>query len=190
MIYLASSSPRRAELLTQIGIEFKCLPVEIDESRRDSETADQYVCRMAETKARGGECMVSTAAPILAADTIIAIDGNIVGKPAGHRQCRSILAQLSGRQHAVLSAVALIYQGEIRLRVSKSRVSFRVLEAIEIEAYCASDEALDKAGGYAIQGKAAVFIDHLEGSYSSVMGLPLFETAELLKQVGIAVIKS
>jgi septum formation protein len=100
------------------------------------------------------------------------------------------LAQLSGRRHAVLSAVALNYQGEIKLRVSKSRVSFRALEAIEIEAYCASDEPLDKAGAYAIQGKAAVFIDHLEGSYSSVMGLPLFETAELLKQVGIAVLKS
>jgi len=187
MIYLASSSPRRAELLAQIGIEFKLLPVEIDESQRDSETADQYVSRMAATKTRAGETMVFAGAPILAADTIITIDGNIVGKPTDHLHCRSILAQLSGRQHTVLSAVALNYEGEIKLKVSKSRVGFRALAAIEIEAYCGSDEPLDKAGAYAIQGKAAIFIDYLEGSYSSVMGLPLFETAELLKQVGIAV---
>ncbi len=190
MIYLASSSPRRAELLGQIGIEFEILKVDIDESRKTTESAEQYVCRMAKTKAKAGNNMVSSTAPVIAADTIITIDGNILGKPDDCSHCREILAELSGRQHQVLSAVALNYEGEIKLRISNNKVSLRELEAAEIEAYCAGDEPLDKAGAYAIQGRAAVFIDHLEGSYSSVMGLPLFETAELLKQVGIAVLKS
>jgi septum formation protein len=189
MIYLASSSPRRAILLDQIGIQFKVLSVDIDESKNTEESAELYVRRMAETKALAGKNQISADAPVIAADTIITIDGNILGKPNDHTQCGEILTILSGRQHQVLSAVALFSEGETRLRVSKNTVSFRRLEASEIEAYCASDEPLDKAGAYAIQGRAAVFIDHLEGSYSSVMGLPLFETAELLKQVGIAVLK-
>lgn len=187
MIYLASKSPRRAELLRQIGIDFRVLSINIDEFNIATESAEQYVCRMAKTKAMLGKKMVSAGALILAADTIITIDGNIVGKPVDRSHCRSMLKQLSGRRHQVLSAVAMNYQGETKLRVSKNWVSFRQMEAGEIEAYCASDEPLDKAGAYAIQGKAAVFIEHLEGSYSSVMGLPLFETAELLKQTNIAV---
>ena len=190
MIYLASSSPRRADLLRQIGIDFEVLSVNIDESKKAAESAERYVSRMSATKAQVGRSMVSVDAPVLAADTIITIDGNIVGKPADHLCCSEILAKLSGREHQVLSAVALNYEGETRLKVSKNQVSFRALEASEIEAYCASEEPLDKAGAYAIQGKAAIFIDHLAGSYSSVMGLPLFETAELLKQVGITVLKS
>jgi septum formation protein len=190
MIYLASNSPRRAELLRQIGIQFEVIGVDIDESKNDVESADEYVCRMAETKAQVGKLMATGDSPVLAADTIITIDGNIVCKPSDHLHCREILARLSGRQHMVLSAVALNYRGEVKLKISKNRVSFRHLEATEIEAYCAGDEPLDKAGAYAIQRKAAVFIEHLEGSYSSVMGLPLFETAELLKQVGTAVLKT
>jgi septum formation protein len=189
MIYLASSSPRRAILLNQIGIQFEVLSVDIDESIKADESAEQYVCRMADSKALAGKNLISVDAPVIAADTIITIDGNILGKPRDHSHCGEILANLSGQQHQVLSAVALFNKGETRLKVSKNTVSFRQLEASEIEVYCASDEPLDKAGAYAIQGRAAVFIDHLEGSYSSVMGLPLFETAELLKQAGIAVLK-
>jgi len=193
MIYLASSSPRRAELLHQIGVEFTTLAVNIDESLLASESAQEYVCRMAETKVVAGETMISSVAgnaPVLAADTIITIDGNIVGKPDNYHHCRRILAQLSGRQHQVMSAVALKFENRIKLKMSINRVSFRRLEQAEIDAYCTSVEPLDKAGAYAIQGIAAVFIEHLEGSYSSVMGLPLFETAELLKQANIAVLKS
>ena len=189
MIYLASSSPRRAHLLKQIGIPFEVLRVDIDESIKAAESAEQYVCRMAETKALAGGKLLSGNATVIAADTIITIDGKILGKPDDGSHCQEILAKLSGRQHLVLSAVALNSEGETRLKVSTNKVSFRQLDAAEIAAYCASDEPLDKAGAYAIQGRAAVFIDHLDGSYSSVMGLPLFETAELLKQVGIAVLK-
>jgi septum formation protein len=190
MIYLASKSPRRAELLRQIGLQFKVIEVDIDESKNDAESPEAYVCRVAEYKARAGRSALDVDSPVLAADTIIAIDGKLFGKPTDYTHCHKILAQLSGRQHQVLSAVALNFQGETKLKLSKNRVSFRRLESAEIDAYCASEEPLGKAGAYAIQGKAAVFIDHLEGSYSSVMGLPLFETAELLKQVGIAVLKS
>lgn len=187
MIYLASNSPRRAELLRQIGIKFQVLSVNIDESSHVAESAEQYVLRMAKDKAHAGRSMISASSPVLAADTIISIDGNIVGKPVDPAHCRKMIAQLSGRRHAVLSAVALSYQNDIKLKVCKSWVSFRHLEAAEIEAYCASGEPVDKAGAYAIQGKAAVFIENLEGSYSCVMGLPLFETAELFKQTNIAV---
>ncbi len=190
MIYLASSSPRRADLLRQIGIDFQVLRVNVDESKIAAESAERYVSRMSETKAQAGRSLVSVDAPVLAADTIIAIDGNIVGKPDDSFCCQQILAKLSGREHQVLSAVALNYEGKTRLKLSINQVGFRVLEASEIDAYCATNEPLDKAGAYAIQGKAAIFIDHLAGSYSSVMGLPLFETAELLKQVGITVLKS
>ena len=192
MIFLASSSQRRAELLRQIGIDFKILETSIDESRLPAESAEEYVCRMAETKARAGEKMVSAMAeplPVLAADTIISIDGSIVGKPGDSQDCRRILANLSARRHQVLSAVVLVYAGRLELKISLNQVKFRTLEEWEVEAYCAQEEPFDKAGAYAIQGKAAIFIEHLEGSYSSVMGLPLFETAELLQQAGISVLK-
>ena len=189
MIYLASSSPRRADLLRQISIEFEVLHINIDESQNASESAECYVSRICQTKARAGRNIAPTGGPVLAADTIITIDGKIVGKPKNHLCCREILSTLSGREHQVLSAVALDHGGEIRQKVSKNQVSFRALEGSEIEAYCACSEPYDKAGAYAIQGKAAIFIDHMAGSYSSVMGLPLFETAELLKQAGITVLK-
>ncbi len=192
MIFLASSSQRRAELLRQIGVDFKTLAINIDESRLSTESAEEYVCRMAQTKARAGDKLVSARAerlPVLAADTIISIDGSIVGKPDGVQDCRCILAKLSARQHQVLSAVALSYAGRLELKISLSQVKFRALEEWEIETYCAYQEPLDKAGAYAIQGKAAIFIEYMEGSYSSVMGLPLFETAGLLRQAGISVLK-
>ncbi len=188
MIYLASSSPRRAELLRQIGVEFSVHALDVDESCLDGEAPAAYVCRLAETKARAAAAALAPTDAdyrVLAADTTIAIDGDIIGKPADTGGCRCILERLSARQHLVLTAVALATPGQIALRLSQNRVSFRALSAPEIEAYCASGEPMDKAGAYAIQGKAAIFVEHLEGSYSSVMGLPLFETAELLRLSGI-----
>ncbi len=191
MIYLASSSPRRADLLRQIGIEFRVRPVDVDETRAPGEDPVEYVCRIAEAKARRAAAEIaSTDADyvVLGADTTIALDGDIIGKPADRQHCESILRQLSARRHLVLSAVALATPAAVDLRLSRNRVSFRALAAREIERYCACTEPMDKAGAYAIQGKAAIFIDHLEGSYSAVMGLPLFETAELLKGANIRLI--
>jgi len=191
MIYLASSSPRRAQLLHQIGVEFISHPAGIDESRAAGEAPADYVCRMAETKARAAAREIAASCEdyrVLAADTIIALDGDIIGKPADQAECRCILERLSARQHQVLSAVALATPDGIALRLNESRVRFRALKAAEIEAYCCSEEPFDKAGAYAIQGRAALFVEHLDGSYSSVMGLPLLETAELLQDAGLPLI--
>lgn len=192
MIYLASKSPRRAELLRQIGVGFKVLQTDIDESQLVNESVRDYVCRIAKTKVLCCEQNLADdmeRLPILGADTIISIDGNIVGKPVDSNDCCSILTRLSARRHQVLSAVAMGYQGHVDLKVSVNHVTFRALQKSEILSYCADREPMDKAGAYAIQGKAAIFIEHMEGSYSSVMGLPLFETAELLRQAGIAVLQ-
>ena len=188
MIYLASRSPRRAELLRQIGVEFVVHDIDIDESGLPAETPAEYVCRMANSKARVAAEQIAgrqDSSVVLAADTTIAIDNEIIGKPADRDQCHCILGQLSARQHQVLTAVALASRGDIDLRLSRNRVSFRSLSTQEIESYCATAEPMDKAGAYAIQGKAAMFIEYLEGSYSAVMGLPLFETAELLRNADI-----
>lgn len=189
MIYLASNSPRRAELLDQIGVEYGVYAIEIDETRKIGEPAAEYVCRMATEKAQFAAGQLSAQQEnycVLAADTTIALDGDIIGKPADQDQCRCILGQLSARQHLVLTAVALATPAGMNWRLVQNRVSFKSLSAAEIESYCASVEPMDKAGAYAIQGKAALFITHLEGSYSAVMGLPLFETAELLRDADIA----
>lgn len=189
MIYLVSNSPRRAELLDQIGVKFRVHALEIDESRITGEAPAEYVCRMATEKAQLAARQLVPQQPdyrVLAADTAIALDGDIIGKPADRNQCRRILGRLSARQHLVLTAVALATPGGIASRLVQSRVSFRALSAAEIESYCAAEEPMDKAGAYAIQGRAAVFITHLEGSYSAVMGLPLYETAELLQSAETA----
>jgi len=188
MIYLASRSPRRAELLSQIGVKYKVHAIDIDESRLAAESPAEYVCRLATEKAQLAARELAAQQDkfhVLAADTTIALDGDIIGKPADQDQCRCILGQLSARQHLVLTAVALATPGDIAWRLTQSRVSFRALSSREIASYCASEEPMDKAGAYAIQGKAALFIEHLEGSYSAVMGLPLYETAELLQNAGI-----
>jgi septum formation protein len=188
MIYLASRSPRRAELLNQIGVKYQVHAIDIDESRTAGESPAEYVCRLAIEKAQTVARELATqqdSFQVLAADTTISLDGDIIGKPADQDQCRCILGQLSARQHLVLTAVALATPDNIAWRLTQNRVSFRALSPREIESYCASDEPMDKAGAYAIQGKAALFIEHLEGSYSAVMGLPLFETAELLQDAGI-----
>ena len=187
-IYLASSSPRRAELLRQIGMEFVVLGVDVNENRKPGESARQYVCRIARIKAEAGaRRLVLEAADyrVIGADTTIVLDGDIMGKPADRSACRCMLERLSARQHQVLTAVALATPTGIEQRLSRSEVSFRRLTSAEIEAYCAGTEPMDKAGAYAIQGRAAVFIERLEGSYSGVMGLPIFETAELLQASGL-----
>lgn len=187
-IYLASRSPRRAELLRQIGVPFDLLDVNVNESPGPGEPAADYVCRMARIKAEAGARRLAHGPAdyrVLGADTTIVLDGDIMGKPADRSDCRCMLERLSARQHQVLTAVALATPGGIEQRLSSSEVSFRRLTRAEIEAYCAGAEPMDKAGAYAIQGRAAVFIERLEGSYSGVMGLPVFETAELLQASGL-----
>lgn len=181
-IYLASGSPRRRELLQQIGISFEVIPAEVDETVRTGEGPLEYVSRLAEAKAARGwlRGRDKAEAPVLAADTAVVLDGRILGKPAGRDDAIAMLRGLSGRAHEVLTAVALRTAGGTRMAVSRSRVTFRAIEAAEALAYWNTGEPRDKAGAYAIQGYAAVFIADLQGSYSGVMGLPLFETAQLL----------
>ncbi len=191
-IYLASRSPRRRELLKQIGVPFEMLMLrehvgrtaDINEDALPGESPEAYVRRVCETKANIAWRRVTERKlvphPVLAADTTVCIDGEILAKPADHADATRMLKQLSGREHRVLSAVAL-QSGERRLlEVSDSLVRFRAISDDEIAAYVASGEPMGKAGAYAIQGRAAVFVAMLGGSYSGVMGLPLYETAEML----------
>lgn len=191
-IYLASQSPRRRELLQQIGVRFEVISVDVPELRKPSEVAVQFVERLALDKARAGWQHSPQDRPVLGADTIVVLDEDILGKPLDRAGAEAMLARLSGREHLVMTAVALVglVAGEVQeaMRLSISRVRFRTIPAEERLTYCASGEADDKAGSYAIQGRAAVFVEHLEGSYSGVMGLPVFETADLLKEFAIPVI--
>ncbi len=187
-IYLASASPRRAELLQQIGVEFEQIITNIDESRHQGEVAEMYVLRLALEKARAGLAMLAEGElrPVLGADTVVVCDGEILGKPADREQAMAMLASLSGRSHRVMTAVAMVRaDGEEHSRLSVSDVTLREVSPDEAQAYWHSGEPADKAGGYAIQGLAAIFIEHLEGSYSGVMGLPLYETAQMLAALGI-----
>lgn len=185
-IYLASTSPRRRELLHQIGIGYQVLEITLMERRHANELPEMYVVRLAVDKARAGWNMVkgSNPLPVLGADTAVVVDDEILGKPADFQDCMAMLTRLSGRVHHVYTGVALVSDVE-ETRLSVSTVTFRNIDDDEQMAYCASGESLDKAGGYAIQGRAAVFVAHLAGSYTGVMGLPLYETAELLMEAGI-----
>ncbi|HYQ91716.1 MAG TPA: Maf family protein [Candidatus Competibacteraceae bacterium] len=193
-IYLASSSPRRRELLEQIGVSYRTVAVEVDETPLPGEEPATYVGRLALAKARAGwEVLITRQSgprpiPVLGADTAVVLDGVFLGKPRDRSEGLAILTALSGREHQVMSAVALVAGDCSALRVQESRVRFRALTQTECEAYWDTGEPVDKAGAYGIQGRAAVFITRLEGSYSGVMGLPLFETAELLREFGIAVL--
>lgn len=186
-IYLASASPRRRELLRQIGVSYRLLPVSVDETPLPDETPATYVARLAQVKAQTGLQILGRRKPypVLGADTAVVVDGVILGKPNHRQEGLAMLALLSGREHQVLSAVALATATRNRVTVQESRVRFRQLTVAECEAYWDSGEPLDKAGGYAIQGRAAAFIAELHGSYSGVMGLPLFETTELLREFAI-----
>jgi len=184
-ILLASASPRRSELLRQVGIAHEVRPVDVDEAVRPGEAPPAYVLRLAEAKAAALWRRLAPAErrPVLAADTTVALEGSIFGKPADLAEARAMLGQLSGRTHEVHTAVALKHAGGAAARVSSSRVSLRELAPAEIDWYWGTGEPADKAGGYAVQGRAAVFIRHIAGSYSGIMGLPLYETWELLAPV-------
>lgn len=193
-VYLASGSPRRRALLEQIGVAYQVLAVAVDESIVPGESAGAYVRRLALAKATAGlEASRSAPAPVLAADTAVVLDGAILVKPTDRADGERMLEALSGRTHEVLTAVALAIRGvaaadgqAMESRLSRSEVTFRTIPPAEARRYWESGEPKDKAGGYAVQGLAAVFIADLHGSYSGVMGLPLYETAELLDAAGIA----
>ncbi|MEI6319644.1 MAG: nucleoside triphosphate pyrophosphatase [Pseudomonadota bacterium] len=197
LLYLASHSPRRRELLRQINVRFETLLLRSDRMRgsdveeivRVGEAPTDYVTRITLEKARMGAARARERgmAPgvVLAADTEVVIDGEALGKPRDAAAATQMLTRLSGRSHEVLSAVAVATgENQIDIRLARSVVSLKVLDAVELRRYVSSGEPLDKAGAYAIQGLGALFVTRLEGSYSAVMGLPLFETAELLRNHG------
>lgn len=186
-IILASASPRRRELLDQLGVEYDVLPADIPECPEPNETPEDYVRRVAAEKSLAARRMSGAESPVLAADTEVVLDGEILGKPRDFEHAAALLSRLSDREHRVLSAVSLRHGKAHWEKLSVSTVAFRKIDPNEIEAYWASGEPQGKAGAYAIQGKGAVFIRHLAGSYSGVMGLPLYETAELLKHIGIII---
>ena len=186
-IYLASGSPRRRELLQQIGVTFQVLGADLDETALPGESPVAYVSRLAQAKATLGweRSRDSGGVPVLAADTAVVLEARILGKPADMNDAIAMLLQLSGRAHQVLTAVALRTAAGLQVKVSHSTVTFRTIDSSEARAYWETGEPSDKAGAYAIQGYAAVFISDLNGSYSGVMGLPLFETAALLEAAGV-----
>lgn len=199
-IYLASKSPRRRELLRQIGIEFELLLLrdqtprgpEVSEIVMPDETADVYVARVTREKA---ECAWQTmfwrrlpVRTVLAADTTVVLDGRILGKPADPAEAFAMIKALSGRTHQVLTSVAVKTGDDLWQATQCSDVSFAALSDNMIRAYCATSEPYDKAGAYAVQGMAAVFIERIAGSYSGIMGLPLFETTQLLRQAGLPIL--
>jgi septum formation protein len=195
-IYLASRSLRRRELLKQIGVSFEVLllreapgrSADFDESPRAGEDPVGYVQRIAEAKAHAAWTRLIQRRllrrPVLAADTTVTVDGDILGKPADAEEAARFLRRLSGRSHVVHTAVALGLDSRVEVRVSSTEVQLRALAEEEIQQYVATNEPTDKAGAYAIQGRAAVFVRSISGSYSGVMGLPLFETSELLVRFG------
>lgn len=197
-IYLASRSPRRRELLRQIGVGFELLllredprrSVDVDEAPLPDESPDSYVSRIARTKAEIAAIRVAQRAlllqyPVLTADTTVVLDNRLIGKPADADQAVQILRALSGREHLVITAVAVARKEQVESRVSTSSVWFRELNDAEIRRYVDTGEPLDKAGAYAIQGLAAAFAVRIDGSYSGIMGLPLAETTELLHKFGV-----
>jgi septum formation protein len=191
-IYLASQSPRRRELLKQIGVKFRVLTPDVNEAALPRETPAAYVERIARIKAEAAWMRIAerrmARRPVLAADTAVVLGRRILGKPGSDTEAKAMLKALSGRTHQVLTAVALAHENKLKLATAISAVTFRRLAPNEIAHYVASGEPHDKAGAYGIQGLAATFIARIEGSYSGVMGLPLFETANLLKTFGIPVL--
>jgi|SRR5437867_1166938 len=194
-IYLASRSPRRRELLAQIGVRYHLLlfrarpesPPDVDETLLPGEAPDTYVERVARAKAEAGWKLLRLRnlplAPVLAADTTVALDNRILGKPADRKEAAEMLASLSGQRHEVLTAVALMRDDQLESALSRSEVQFKKLTSEEIAQYVATGECDDKAGAYAIQGRAARFVVELRGSYSGVMGLPLYETSQVLEKL-------
>jgi len=184
-IILASASPRRQQLLDQICITYQVLPVDIDETPLPNEPAADYVQRLARQKAQAGFQLSATKHPTLGADTVVVMEQQLLGKPKNQHHAIEMLRSLSAREHQVLTAVAVVDAEKEVCELSESTVRFCALTDAQILAYWHTGEAADKAGAYAIQGIAAQFIEHLHGSYSAVMGLPLMETARVLKQFNI-----
>lgn len=185
-LILASASPRRRELLAQLGIGCKVVPAGIPEQHKQGETPEAYVQRIAAEKSLAVQSLNEVQLPVLAADTEVVLDGRIFGKPRDQADASEMLGRLSGRDHTVFSAVSLRHGANHRTALSVSTVRFRIITADEIDAYWRTGEPCDKAGAYAIQGLGAVFVERLTGSFSGVMGLPLHETAELLSRIDLA----
>ena len=191
-IYLASASPRRREILVSLGFQPVLLTAEIDETVLPGEAVEDYVSRMARQKNAAARQLaaqrgLALAQPLLSADTVVALDNAILGKPRDAAHARELLESLSGREHQVWTAVCVSLGGQTLEAAQRSDVRFKELSAQEIAAYIASGEPLDKAGAYGIQGIGGVFVAHLSGSFSGVMGLPVFETVQLLRQLGAPV---
>ncbi|MFC2352522.1 Maf family protein [Eikenella halliae] len=191
-IYLASASPRRREILVSLGFQPVLLTAETDETARPGEAVADYVARMARQKNAAARQLsaqrgLALAQPLLSADTVVALDNAILGKPRDAAHARELLESLSGREHQVWTAVCVSLGGQTLEAAQRSDVRFKELSAQEIAAYIASGEPLDKAGAYGIQGIGGVFVAHLSGSFSGVMGLPVFETVQLLRQLGAPV---
>ena len=187
-LVLASASPRRRELLGGLRVGFHVYPVDTDETRLPGEAPAELALRLARAKARAARQALGGDRPVLAADTVVALDGQVFGKPADPAEAASMLAALSARAHRVFTAVSLVAAGHAEDALSESTVRFRPISASEIEAYVATGEPMDKAGGYAVQGLGGIFVERIEGSYSGVVGLPVFETAALLARAGMPVL--
>jgi septum formation protein len=189
-IYLASSSPRRRELLKQLAIDFSLVIPDVPEKREPAEAPLLYVRRVAADKARAGLAMTRQSQgqtlPVLGADTAVVVGDEVLGKPTDLEDAQRMLARLSGRDHQVITAVAVADERRCLVRDQTSIVSIAALDAAAIQAYCQTEEPFGKAGAYAIQGLAAAFVSHLQGSFSCVMGLPLFETVVLLGEFGVS----
>ncbi len=187
-IHLASSSPRRQEILTAMGLRFTAAGVDIDETRHDGEPVADMVVRLAIAKAAAARENLDPSLPIIGADTAVAIGDQVLGKPGSQDEAVQMLAALSGRTHTVLTGVALDCAGVVRTATSLTEVRFREISPDEAQSYWQSGEPLDKAGAYAVQGIAGIFVEELSGSYSGVVGLPVFETAALLADAGLEVL--
>ena len=185
-ILLASGSPRRRELLRQLAVNFEVAAADIDESPIDGETPRDYVMRLSREKALAGYAQNGGNLPVLGSDTIVLLDGEILGKPVSRQEAEKMLQRLSGRTHEVYSGVALVLNDETVLDdLNITAVTFGDMPVSWIRQYCQGDEPMDKAGAYAVQGGTGQYISRIEGSYSGVMGLPLFETAGLLRRAGL-----
>ncbi len=188
-IYLASKSPRRRELLAQIGVVFDVIDVNVLEQRESNEAANDYVKRLAREKAQAG-AKVYADKPVLGADTIVVLGKKILEKPQSAEQGINMLMALSGQVHHVMTAVCIAYQGREQACLNTTQVRFRNIYLSEAQAYWNTGEPADKAGGYGIQGMGAIFVDSIQGSYSSVVGLPLLETSQLLKAFNVPILNT
>jgi septum formation protein len=187
-IHLASASPRRLEILAALGARFTAAGVEVDETRLDGEPVADMVVRLAVAKATAARELVSASLPVIGADTLVTLDDRVFGKPGSQDEALRMLSTLSGRTHKVLTGVALDYAGAVRTAMSVTDVQFREIGPDEARRYWQSGEPLDKAGAYAVQGIGGIFVKRISGSYSGVVGLPVFETAMLFAAAGLPVL--